>query len=162
MAPDPLMAGKNFGRACDLGLDTGCVRLADFVQHGGDGVFSRACDRSDSVSCFILGLQLEQGVSMPADPVRAASLFERSCATGWARGCGVLGRVYRRGAGVPADFARAMENYAKGCQGNDAPSCAEAASMYRSGEGVMPNEIAARQLNQRACELGLRSACEQP
>jgi len=160
LAPrDPLMAGKNFGRACDLGLADGCSSLAAFVQHGGQEVFLRACDGGDGVSCFILGWQMDKGLGVAADPAGAAALFERSCAAGWARGCGTLGEFYRQGEGVPMDLARAMDSYAKGCNGGDAPSCASAALMYHRGIGVMPNEIVARQLSERACQLGLRGSC---
>lgn len=157
--PDPLMAGKNFGRACDLGLAAGCASLAEFVQHGGQDVFLRACDGGDGVSCFILGGQVEKGFGVTADPARAAALFERSCAVGWARGCGTMGEFYREGEGVPVDLVRAMDNYAKACEGGDARSCASEGLMYRRGIGVMPNEMVARQLLDRACQLGLRGAC---
>lgn len=156
---DPLLAGKNFGRACDLGLDAGCASLAEFVQHGGQDLFLRDCDRGDGVSCFILGWQMDKGLGVAVDPARAAALFERSCAAGWARGCGTLGDFYRQGEGVPVDPVRATDSYVKACEGGDAPSCANAALMYRRGMGVMTNEIAARQLNERACQLGLRGAC---
>jgi TPR repeat protein len=156
---DPLMAGKNFGRGCDLGLDAGCTSLADFVQHGGQDVFLRACNGGDGVSCFILGGQTERGLGVAADPAGAAALFERSCAAGWARGCGMLGEFYRQGEGVAVDLVRAMDSYTKACGGGDAPSCASAGLMYRNGVGVTPNEIAAAQLIERACQLGLRNAC---
>src|SRR5579862_343960 len=130
---DPLLAGKNFGRACDLGLDAGCTKLAEFVQHGGQDVFSRACDSGDGVTCFILGWQVEKGLGMASDPARAAALFERSCAAGWARGCGTLGEFYRQGEGVPVDLVRAMVSYTKACNGGDAPSCANAEMMNRGG-----------------------------
>ena len=106
------MAGKNFGRACDLGHADGCARLAAFVQNGGQEVFVRACDGGDGVSCFILGWQMDKGMGVTADPARAAALFERSCAAGWARGCGSLGECYRQGEGVPVDPVRAMDSYA--------------------------------------------------
>jgi TPR repeat protein len=160
LAPrDPLMAGKNFGRACDLGLAAGCASLTEFVQHGGQDVFLRACDGGDGISCFILGWQTDKGLGVAADPARAAALFERSCAAGWARGCGTLGECYRQGEGVPVDPVRAMDSYAKACEGGDAPSCASAGLMYRRGIGVMPNEIVASQLIERACQLGLRGSC---
>ena len=159
MRPDRLMAGKNFGRACDLGLEAGCASLAEFVQHSGQDVFLRSCGGGDGVSCFILGWQMDKGLGVAVDPARAAVLFERSCAAGWARGCFTLGEFYRQGEGVPVDPARAMDNYAKGCDGGNAPSCLGAAVLYRRGIGVTPNEIAAGQLIERACQLGLRDAC---
>jgi hypothetical protein len=155
---DSLKAGKNFGAACDLGLDAGCASLAAFVRDGGEGVLSRACDGGDGVSCFLLGWQIVlKGAA--ADPTRAAALFERSCAAGWARGCGALGEFYVHGEGVPLDLARAMSSYEQACNGGDAPSCANAAVMYQRGMGVMPDETVAAQRIERACKLGLRSAC---
>ena len=151
VARDRLMAGKNFGRACDLGLAQGCASLAAFVQRGGEDVFSRACAGGDGVSCFILGGQM--------DPTRAAALYERSCAAGWVRGCGRLGEFYQQGEGIPVDLPRAMDNYQKGCEGGDAASCAGAAQMFRRGIGVAQNEMVASQLMARACQLGLRDAC---
>jgi len=157
---DPLAAGKSFGLACDLGLESGCTSLTAFVKQRGQGLFSRACDGGDGVSCFLLGWQFVLGLGVPPEPPRAAGLFERSCAAGWARGCGALGEFYRQGEGVPLDLTRAMDNFEKACHGGDASSCANVAVMYQRGIGVLPNEIVARQRIERACELGLRSACE--
>ena len=157
---DRLKAGTSFGLACDLGLEAGCTSLAQFLQNGGQEVFSRACDGGDGVSCFVLGWSIVLGSGVAAEPARAAGLFERSCAAGWARGCGALGEFYRKGEGVPIDLVRAMDNYEKACTGNDAPSCLNAGVLYQRGIGVAPNEIVGEQRIQRACELGLRSACE--
>jgi TPR repeat protein len=157
---DLLAAGKSFGFACDLGLEAGCTSLTAFVKERGQGLFSRACDGGDGVSCFLMGWQFVLGLGVAAEPPRAAGLFERSCAAGWARGCGALGEFYRRGAGVPLDFVQAVSNFEKACHGGDASSCANVAVMYQRGIGVIPSEVVARQRIERACELGLRSACE--
>lgn len=159
---DPLMAGKNYGRACDQNIAAGCATLAEFVQHGGQDLFTHSCDGGDGVSCFILGWQVEKGMGVAADPARAAALFEQSCAAGWARGCGAIGEFYRQGEGVPQDLARAMESYGRACGGGDASGCAGAAEMYHHGLGVPPDEAIAASLDARACQLGLRSSCATP
>jgi hypothetical protein len=156
---DALDAGRNFGRACDLGLPGGCAALTGFVRTGGEQVFDGGCLGGDGVSCFVLGWLADKGMGVPQDPARAFALFQRSCDRGWARGCGALGECYRQGEGTTPDPAKALENYEKGCRGGHARSCFNAALMYRRGLGGPPDEALAEERRRQACELGLEDAC---
>ncbi len=156
---DPAEAGISFGRACDLGLSSGCVSLAEFVRSDGHDALLKACDRGDGAACFILGSLYHQANGVRRDDVRALALFRQSCASGWWRGCGRLGESYLWGEGAAADPARAMESFEKACRGRYAPGCFNAGLMYRRGMAGPKDEAVAQQRFQRACELGLAAAC---
>jgi len=51
-------------------------------------------------------------------------------------------------------------NFEKACSDQDPTSCAEVADMYRRGIGGRKDETLAAQRFQRACSLGLQSACQ--
>jgi hypothetical protein len=155
-----VLAGVSFGRACDLGLPQGCGRLMAFMRQGGIQTLLPACDRGDGASCFILGSLFSSGKGAPKDPAIALELFQKSCESGWPRGCGRLGLSYLVGEGTAKNAQLAISNFEKGCQGRNAASCLQAAQFYQSGKTSW-TDIVARQRFQRACELGLATACQQ-
>ena len=96
---DPNEAGKNFARACDLGMPYGCPSLVALVKERGPEVFRPACGRGDGESCFILASLYYAGGGVPKDPAAAVGLFRKSCSDGWWRGCGGLAECYPRREG---------------------------------------------------------------
>ena len=152
-------AGLSFGRACDLGLSSGCLSLAEFVRTDGRDVFLKACDKGDGAGCFILGSLYHQANGVPRDDVRALGLFRRSCSDGWWRGCGRLGESYLYGEGTAVDTTRAMESFEKACRGRYAPGCFNAGLMYHRGMAGPKDETTAQKRLQQACGLGLAAAC---
>ncbi len=149
---DPNEAGKNFARACDLGMPYGCPSLVALVKERGPEVFQPACGRGDGESCFILASLYYAGGGVPKDPAAAVGLFRKSCSDGWWRGCGGLAECYRAGKGVAADAAEASAYFEEACRRGVAASCFAAATMYRG----MKDEARAREKFQQACDLSLR------
>lgn len=154
VARDSLEAGKDFGRACDLGVGSACSSLIGLVQAEGPDVFRRSCERGDGESCFILASLHYAGRGVPKDYSRAVALFRESCESGWRRGCGGLAECYRAGQGTAADPARAIEYFEKACRGGIAASCFAVGTMYRS----MSDEALAQQRFQAACDFSIRNA----
>ena len=152
VARDRSEAGKNFGRACDLGMQYGCPSLVALVKENGPEVFLPACERGDGESCFILASLYYAGRGVAKDPAAALYLFGKSCSDGWSRGCGGLAECYRAGIGTPADKALASTYFEKACRGGVAASCYAAATLYRG----MQNEARAREKLQQACDLSTR------
>jgi hypothetical protein len=159
--PDPAQAGVNFARACDLGVQPGCTGLARFMGAGGKDVMLKACDKNDGASCFILGSLFSSGYGVPKDPAVALQLFQKSCENGWWRGCGRLGVSYLVGQGTAVNPVLAIASFEKGCQGQNAASCFEAAKFYHSKASGGTNEPLALQRLAQACDLGLKTACQQ-
>ena len=151
-------AGLDMGRACDLGLRTGCTGLAEFARDGGEEVLNSACDRGDGANCFLLGSLYSSGYGVPRDPIRAVALFQESCDLSWWRGCGRLGVSYLVGQGVPVDPQKAVENFEKGCLGQNAASCVQAGEAYQHLYGMQ--SVTASNRFMQACNLGLLAACE--
>jgi len=158
---DENRAGVLLGRACDGGIPQGCAGLLQFMRNGGREVMLQACGQKDGASCFILGSLFSSGYGLPQDPTMAFELFQKSCDMGWWRGCGRLGISYMVGQGTAVNPPLAIANFEKGCGGENAASCWEAAQFYHSGKFGANNELLARQRRQEACDLGLKTACQQ-
>jgi TPR repeat protein len=65
------------------------------------------------------------------------------------------------GQGTAVNPALAIANFEKGCQGQNAASCWEAAQFYHNKKFGASDEPLALQRRQQACDLGLKTACEQ-
>ncbi len=152
VARDRSEAGRNFARACDLGMPYACPSLAALVRENGPDIFRPECERGDGESCFILASLYYAGGGVPKDPAQAVALFRKSCASGWSRGCGGLAECYRAGKGTTADAAQASAYFEQACRGGIAASCFAAATMYRG----MKDEARAREKFQQACDLSMR------
>jgi len=157
---DEAQAGVTFGRACDLGLQEGCVNLITFMKKGGSNELAAACDRGNGASCFLLGSLFSGGAGVPKNPSMAFELFQKSCDIGWWRACGRLGVSYLNGQGTAVNPGLAIASFEKGCRGQNAASCLEAAQFYRSGKFGIKVEALARQRFQQACDLGAQTACQ--
>jgi Sel1 repeat-containing protein len=159
-ARDAVEAGRNFDRACDLGLSEGCDRLRVLVGTDGPDSFVRACDAGDGPSCLIVGSLEDDGVGVGKARARAVALFDRSCAMGWAPGCNRLGKSYLSGEGTAVDLSKAVDSFDRACRGRNAAGCFNVAVMYGRGLGTLRDDAVARQRFQQACDLGLQLACQ--
>lgn len=128
---DAAAAGKNFARACELGLSQGCGGVLAVVTENQGSSFQSACDRDDGESCFLLGSLYFAGQGVSRDPARAFALLRKSCSSGYSRGCSGLAECYRAGVGTTVDNSLAIENYDKACRNGVASSCYSAYSIYR-------------------------------
>jgi TPR repeat protein len=68
-------------------------------------------------------------------------------------GCSNLGMYMRDGTGGPKDMPKAIELSRKACDDGEGPACERLAEMYDEGNGVMRDQIVARKIYTRACEL---------
>jgi hypothetical protein len=152
LPPKPVVAGEALLRACNLGLQTGCVAAAQFLHAGGEQTLLDACYRSDNISCVTLGALYRAGTMAPKNEERSLQFFGRACAGRWSPACGQIAQAYLRGQTVPKDADKASEYFKVACDGADAPSCVALARLE-----VDPL-VRDRRLR-RACSLGLESAC---
>jgi hypothetical protein len=150
---DTLEAGKNFGRACDLGASLACRGLIDLVRRDGPSAFERKCSQKDGESCFIMASLYYTGHGVARDNVRAFSLFREACEAGWQRGCAGLAECYRAGRGTPVDSVQALAHFEKACRSGVIASCFSAASIYRERN----NLVLADERFQDGCSLRIRS-----
>ncbi len=145
-------AGKDFGRACDLGVSWACSTLAALVSRESQSIFTRGCQRGDGESCFILASLYYSGHGVPKNYTRAAELFRESCQNGWWRGCGGLAECYRAGQGMSADPVQAIQLFETACRKGIVPSCFSAATMYRARN----DDVLARRRFEEGCAFRAR------
>jgi TPR repeat protein len=75
--------------------------------------------------------------------------------------CGEPARCYQQGlAAERVQPARAAEDFAAACEGGLAQGCHRLGQLYARGRGVARDDARAKQLAQRACELGSTAACD--
>ncbi|CZE48154.1 tetratricopeptide repeat protein [Campylobacter geochelonis] len=58
------------------------------------------------------------------------------------------------------DFKSAFENFKLACDKNDALGCNALGNLYKKGKGVEQNNELAKKYYKKACELGLKPACD--
>ena len=163
LACENLMAMYERNCLGDVGL--GCHNLGVMLEHG-DGVprdaawaagaYKRACDLGEAVGCTHFGVLLMQGTGVKRDEAAATEALGRGCELDDARGCALVALNHLR-AGRYRDAADASQ---RACDGGQALACANLATMYGRGEGLHRDEARARKLLTRACELGLKAACD--
>lgn len=151
---NPAEAARGFGRACDLGMVYGCVRLVKLVEAEGPDILGRICSHGDGESCYILGSLYHAGQGVAKDDRHAVALFRQSCSSGWWRGCGRLAESYRSGQGTAPDPRQAIEYFEKACRAGHAASCFNVAVMYRRQK----EETLARARFAQACSFSMQYA----
>jgi TPR repeat protein len=163
-------AKQSYGNACELGDGDGCADLGDLA-------LARAGSASDAARHYTLGCELKSGLAcaklaylhqvgrgVALDPTKALELYEQGCSLGGSPGCSGAARMLELS---PADEAhvkeldrRALELNTKGCDAGDAFHCSELGGAYRDGHGVAKDVKRALGLYQRACQSGVKQACE--
>jgi hypothetical protein len=146
---------SNLGRVFDAGhgIDQDGKRAT--------ALFDKGCKLGDAYGCALLGYGYWFGDNgLPPRQDLALELFERGCDGGSGLGCSGVGTVYNEAPGVKRDLKKAMSHLQRGCDLGSPWGCKTLATIYESGDGVpghVPAEAAA--LWQKACDLGLQSAC---
>jgi TPR repeat protein len=147
--------------------------------------FEKACDRSDLRGCADLGFLLITGQGVAKDEAKAVQLFQKACDGGNATGCNNI-YGYHATACQAGDAERCLEGarwaqaklkkadlpegvqFDQGsvarllqtaCDGGKAQGCVDLGAMYSKGDGVVQDKAKAAELSQKACNLGLTTAC---
>jgi uncharacterized protein len=120
--------------------------------------YETSCDRGDSFSCYLLGLQYKGGYGHPEDQARARALFERACEMGSPNACGHLASWQSHDA-AKSDWPRLRALSTKACEGGYAPSCVDLGFMYSTGTRVARDDAASIPYFRRGCDLGDAQGC---
>lgn len=101
-----------------------------------------------------VGLILERGEGLPADPAEAAIWFKRAADQGLLAGMINLGRLMNAGAGVPRDQAEAMRLYARAASRGSPQAMILLGAAYERGAGQAADPVAARGWYLKAAQAG--------
>lgn len=113
----------------------------------------RACERGAANACVSLGEHFEDGIGVKKSARAATIWFERACGLRSTSGC-------LKAAATTTDSSDARRLYEKACDARNAAACHQLAAMWRRGVGGRQSDRTAEAFERRACEFGLRSACE--
>ena len=127
--------------------------------------FAKACHIGEALGCANYGYMLEHGVGVRRDTIRARVLYRDACASGDPYGCLHAQMMDAQDAGgkkAPRDPRQALSYWRRACdERKDSRACAFVGIMYDDGpDGFDRDEVKSGRAMQRACDLGMRLACE--
>jgi len=169
-ARDVSQAASYYDRGCTGGDRRGCTNLVNLRDSTQEMVLSSgassvsllrdSCTRKDALACTNLGVRLERGRGMQANPVRAVSLYTRACQDNVLEACLNLGKMTALGRGMAkADPVQAARLFTQACDGNVAIGCANLAVLQAQGSGLPRDSARAKVLYGKACALGDTVSC---
>jgi uncharacterized protein len=161
---DLAVAAELYELPCGFHIAVACSNRASIFAHDYDmaraaDYFGRGCDGGDGHGCYRLGVLLEGGLGIPADPARAVTVYQRACNDGELPACSNLGRLYVLGQGVERDDTNAVLLFRRACDGGNAGGCGNLGSAYQAGVGVARDCARATELHKRACDGGATDFC---
>jgi len=167
---DEMQAAVFYRKACDMYFPAACKQLADLYAEGrGVGrdvkkaasIYEQACRFSGGSSCTAGGkLYVAQGDKDSIE--RGVALLQRGCASREGEGCWILAGMLEQGKlpVVKRDPPSALHRYEEACSYRWPEACAKAGAAYKSGGlGAKADAAKAKELAQRACELGNKPSC---
>ena len=136
-----------------------CRDRAPFACENLASLYEGLCIKGSGEACFNVGLMLDEGKEIPADPAAAIQPLGRGCDLAFAPACNRLGSMLATGRGLPTDETRAVGLFDHACRKGDAAGCANLALALREGRGVRPDRARAAGLDARACAKDILPAC---
>lgn len=118
-----------------------------------------ACSRGDGQACFALGDQLDRGVGVAKDAVKALRFYSRACDLRHGEACYRAGLQFDTLSRAP-DLPRAVGLYRRACDLKSGNGCFSLGMMYRLGNGVKRDEALGNALMDEGCKIG-SAACRQ-
>ena len=149
-------AWLNLGKLTLLGLGGLAAN-----QDAGLKLIQQAADTGDGEAQTELGLVLNLGLGVPADPVAALTWFRKASDQGYAPGMVHLANAYARGTDGPPDLPTALDLYRKAADKGNAAAAFALAELYAGGEGAPRDATdATNALYERAAEANVFRAAE--
>ncbi|AQW83938.1 Sel1 domain repeat-containing protein [Campylobacter pinnipediorum subsp. pinnipediorum] len=118
-------------------------------------IFKESCEKGNMYNCYNLGKFYSDGRGVIQSDINALKYFQISCDGRLPYGCFMLGEIFYN----QKDFEKAVNNYSLSCDYGDDKGCLKLAEAYYAGEGVAKDLSKARDLSQKACQMGNDKAC---
>ncbi|GAA9052416.1 hypothetical protein Taitung234_01900 [Helicobacter pylori] len=121
--------------------------------------FEKACGSNDADGCIILREIYSKAITREKARESIEEALEhtataKACKLNDAEKCKKLAEFYFKAN----DLKKTLEYYSKSCRLNDAKGCYALAALYN--EGVAKDEKQMTESLKKACELGLKEACD--
>ena len=149
-----------FAQACHRGDALACNEYGEQLAHRPESTkqsalyFERACVGGVGSACRTLLIKEHD-----SSPERVRELLDRGCRASDAESCLQLGDVYRGGL-VPESKPQAALRYGAACDLHNFSGCIKLAELTAVGDGVARDLSRASELYGRACDGGVKLACE--
>lgn len=172
IARDEKKALQLFEKSCQdgVGHPVGCNE-AGFAYENAKGApedvkkaavfYEHSCKAGVAAGCNNLGMLFALGKGIEKNDGKAAALFDEACSKNLRAGCVNLGELALAGrTGSLIDDATIVRLFASGCEANVTVGCYDLALMISKGRGIPKDLEKARTLFDKACQDGLKPACE--
>ena len=127
---DVQRANVLFAAACDNNDSLGCERLAMASDDAKAAqLYDKACTLGNQNACGKLAFRMHSGKGTSVDNARAVQLAQQSCQSGAGIGCAALGRAFAEGWNGTVDKGQAKTLFEKSCNLNDGHGCADLADV---------------------------------
>ena len=107
------------------------------------GLLERASDLGSARAMREIGLVLQRGRGLKADPEKSAKWLHRAAATGDAIAMREVAMAYASGFGVPLSATRSTEWMKRAAEAGDVKAMRELSSAFKVGFGVSPDQAQA-------------------
>ena len=120
--------------------------------------FQPLAESGDAVAAYYLGVMLEEGKGVRADPVAARSWYEKAAMADHAAAQFRLGRIHAQGLGTTKDSSKASHWYLRAAALGDLDAQYSLGTMFKQGKGVPVDLVQAFAWFSRAAEHGSGNA----
>lgn len=150
-------------KACEFEEFSSCNVAATYYQkykdyQNANKLYEKACFKGIDVACFNLALSYEKARGVQRDYKKAKELYEIACDAKIYEACSNLGNLYYQGKGVLQNYKKAKNLYSLSCANNNAPACSNLGYFYYKNKNFT-DYMVARYYFQKACDMGLKLAC---
>ena len=121
---------------------------------------TKAAERGDAKSQFVLAGLYERGIGVPANQQEAIRWYKASANRGYAEAQFKVGQIYGRGEGVPQNRNEASRWYIKAAEQGHPEAQYYMGYRYEHGKGITQNYAEALRWYTKAAEQGNASALD--
>jgi len=115
---------------------------------------TKAAEKGDAKSQFVLASLYERGIGVPANQQEALRWYKASANAGYPEARFRVGQIYGRGEGVPVDKNEATRWYIKAAEQGHAEAQYYMGYRYEHGKGIAQNYAEAVRWYSKAAEQG--------
>lgn len=119
-------------------------------------LFKESCEKGHMYNCYNIANFYKDGLGVIKSEINALKYYQISCDGKLPYGCFMVAEFAYKNANV----AKAIENYSLACDLGDDKGCLKLAEFYYVGEGVDKNLEKAKNLSEKACQMGNDRGCK--
>jgi hypothetical protein len=129
----------------------------------GEHLLQQSCERSDSFSCYMLGMYYQDGLYVEKDYAKAETFYMKAYYGIGSNSKDAPGKLYELANAYleQGETDQAMRIFKKTCDWGEMYSCRNLGSRYQVGDGVPKDMEEAKQYLSKGCSIGDQWECDE-